>query len=206
MAEDKNTETATVLRHVGVDDAAQGEVKLVEPVTPQRGRGTADQKANSVAEVEIAGSAFPPKDDPMRESLQGRETIPFRKQYVLGPNPTGNFGMTDCSTDIAFEALKMGYRPVGDAEIDDAQNHPDGVSKIVTWSIPVKPVVGKHPDELDPSIVADNRPSNETLRYGEAKAEPSQTEQQAQPQARKEPEAKPSPTPKVAPKAAPKKD
>lgn len=189
MAEDK-TENATVLRHVGVDDAAQGQVEVLSPVTEQ---GYRRDQSGSVEQVgEVAGNLYPPEDDPMAETLKDRETVPFRKQYVVAPAPGGNYGITDCSADICTDALNMGYRPAGPARIEGSQNHPDGLNKIITWVVPVKPVGGKAPDELD--AVADKTPVNETLRYGDARSEPSAAEQERAKPKTREPEAKPDST------------
>jgi hypothetical protein len=149
MADDKDRTpgSETVLSHQGIDDKWQIEVEVVPPLDPslQRKPGSGDVK---VIGGDVQGALYPWEEDPMYEALKDTETFQYRKQYIFKATVAGEWATTDCSANICDDAIAVGYRPCGDAKIEDAKDHPNGVSKIVTWVVPVKATGGKSPDEL----------------------------------------------------------
>lgn len=65
-----------------------------------------------------------------------KATTHYRYQHVVLPAGPDAEVVPGPETAAIQACLNAGYRPVGVAEIEGVEDHPDGVSKIVTWSIP----------------------------------------------------------------------
>lgn len=60
--------------------------------------------------------------------------------YALTVTPSRPTDDIDPGSDSAVlaNALAHGLRPVGEAKVSKIEDHADGVSKIVTWTVPVE--------------------------------------------------------------------
>lgn len=66
----------------------------------------------------------------------GKATTHYRYQHVILPaGPDGDV-VPGPETAAIQACISAGYRPVGEAKLEGITDHPDGVSKVVTWSIP----------------------------------------------------------------------
>ncbi|MDQ3760980.1 MAG: hypothetical protein M3460_04575 [Actinomycetota bacterium] len=66
----------------------------------------------------------------------GKATTHYRYQHVVLPaGPDGDVAPGP-ETAAITACIAAGYRPVGQASVEGVEDHPDGVSKVVTWSIP----------------------------------------------------------------------
>lgn len=134
-------EGGELLAHPGTDDATQRRIHPDGAPASARARharrGGHQSGGVDVVNDEVAGRQYDTELDPMRPYLDGVDEEVYRKQYILLPSAEG-FVTTDCTNDVVYSALNQGFRPVGDARLDGAVDHPDGLHKIVTWVVPVQ--------------------------------------------------------------------
>lgn len=65
-----------------------------------------------------------------------KPTTRYRYQHVILPaGPEGDI-VPGPETAAIQACINSGYRPVGEPTLEPVIDHPDGVSKVVTWSIP----------------------------------------------------------------------
>lgn len=67
----------------------------------------------------------------------GKATTHYRYQHVVLPAGPDSDVVPGPETAAIQSAINAGWRPVGEAKLEGVADHPDGVSKVVTWSIPV---------------------------------------------------------------------
>lgn len=154
MADNESTSGVTVLAHPGVDDATQRDVPVYDGAVTggmhNPNRGVVDQSADvDFPRGDLAGEQYDTDEDVMLPRLEDREPLLWRRQYLVLPGPE-NYGMTDPTNDMFTHALGQGYRPIGDVRLESEENHPDGLHKILTFVVEVKPTKGD--DDLQNTV------------------------------------------------------
>lgn len=111
----------------------------------------------------------------------------FVKVYVLGPNPTGKAYTKESGFDhtpnlLATRqfALDAGLWPTGDATFVSSKAHPDGVSTILSYSVPVIPAHaarttgdgGTHPEVAGEAVITPEGDNVEIVKPKNADADP----------------------------------
>jgi len=70
------------------------------------------------------------------EVTRVKATNTYLYQVVVTPVGPGGEVLPGPDNAAITSCIAAGWRPVGESKITEVENHPDGVSKIVTWSIP----------------------------------------------------------------------
>lgn len=97
------------------------------------------------------------------------------KTFVVGPNPyqTGKNPYTEASgfdhepnkAATRQYAIDAGLWPTGDVTYKSAKPHPDGVSWILTYAVPVIPANGASDGSQSPKVVADDGDAEGATNY-----------------------------------------
>ena len=138
----RRTEVPRV-EHENVQREAPTEGQVAVPRASERARAIVGDLADVPVTVadDAGGVLYPPKDDPSRPLESDNAGLTHRRDFVILPGPAG-LVVTDCATAVCQEAIDLGYRPTGDAKVENITDHADGVHKVVTWAVPVADVKG----------------------------------------------------------------
>ncbi len=70
------------------------------------------------------------------ETTSLKPKVTYRYQVVVLPVGPGGDVLPGPDSAAITACIAAGYRPVGEAHVEKVEDHPDGVSKVVTWAIP----------------------------------------------------------------------
>lgn len=88
---------------------------------------------------ELIAKDLPQQEDVLRTAgvMDDTERTDWRFDQVI--MPIGRDGSLEPGPDTAAvdAAVNAGYRPTGKARLEGPVDHPDGVSKVFTWVVPV---------------------------------------------------------------------
>jgi hypothetical protein len=117
---------------------------------------TAEQApATTASEEQLQQRQFPakagaPEVEVDKRSVDGSEGTRFVKEFVvLGRDWTGEEYQHEANkAGVSNEAIQRGLHPRGDVSFDGAEDHPDGQSVTLTYSVDTVPAsVDHHPQD-----------------------------------------------------------
>jgi hypothetical protein len=104
-----------------------------KPVVPEKRRESSGELVGADVTEHPKGEkigrtpGYAPTDSATASFHFQQVILPIGPDGVVAPGPD-SAAVTAC--------IAAGYRPVGEAAIDGVTDHPDGVSKVVTWRVP----------------------------------------------------------------------
>lgn len=164
------------LRH-DTDPHAMAEIldaRVPGAVNRSRHLATETDQASGDAVVKpgaIVGVLYDPDTEPAREELADQLEERFLRDFLALPTGDGEYGLTDCSSAVATEAIAQGHRPTGPARIESVTDHPDGLHKVVRWAVPVKSFKPNDDPDVSRRIAAADDAAERDRRARRSKAE-----------------------------------
>lgn len=123
--------------------------------TTTSSKTAADTTTDKPTEEQLQQKQFPakagaPDVEVDKRSADGSEGTRFVKEFVvLGRDWTGEEYQHEANrAGVASEAIQRGLHPRGDVSFDGAEDHPDGESLTLTYSVDTVPAsVDHHPED-----------------------------------------------------------
>jgi hypothetical protein len=117
--------------------------------------GTVEKQAEPSERERLEQEQFPaksgaPEVEVDKRSADGSEGTRFVKEFVvLGRDWTGEEYQHEANkAGVVNEAIQRGLHPRGDISFDGSEEHPDGVSLTLTYSVDTVPAsVDHHPED-----------------------------------------------------------
>ena len=110
---------------------------------------TADQSDEQLQQRQFPAKAGAPDVEVDKRSADGSEGTRFVKEFVvLGRDWTGEEYQHEANrAGVANEAIQRGLHPRGEASFDGSEDHEDGVSVVLTYSVDTVPSSVDHQPE-----------------------------------------------------------
>lgn len=118
--------------------------------TEQAQAKDASENRERLEQEQFPAKAGAPEVEVDKRSADGSEGTRFVKEFVvLGRDWTGEEYQHEANrAGVANEAIQRGLHPRGDISFDGSENHPDGVSLTLTYSVDTVPAsVDHHPED-----------------------------------------------------------
>jgi hypothetical protein len=95
----------------------------------------------------------------------------FEYQVVVTPKELGGEADPGPDSGAVTAAINAGYRPTGESALDGPEDHPDGLSKVFTWSVPVLKVKSPVQDDGKDNTKVSDRHDDAAKTQAENKAD-----------------------------------
>lgn len=118
--------------------------------TEQAQAKDASENRERLEQEQFPAKSGAPEVEVDKRSADGSEGTRFVKEFVvLGRDWTGEEYQHEANrAGVANEAIQRGLHPRGDISFDGSENHPDGVSLTLTYSVDTVPAsVDHHPED-----------------------------------------------------------
>lgn len=110
----------------------------------------AAKKTTSARTRQFPAKAGEPETEVDERTADGADGMRFVKQFVVLARQWGDSGdeHTANKAGVVNEAIQRGLHPRGDVSFDGTEDHPDGLSLTLTYSVETVPAsVDHHPED-----------------------------------------------------------